>query len=165
MMVSHQPRYFFDLEGPDETDTCIDEFGTPQPSDDAAMEYAKRVIRELIGSGGYDDPAWQMVVKDEKRDIVFVIPFRNALSAKVIAGVASIIPFIRPRSDFGDDITRIMGEAFEAACSQLRESQPAAVQEFIAKQIIAAARLGERDVERLRDVALAAFGLRPPAPE
>lgn len=78
--------------------------------------------------------------------------------------MASIIPFIRPRSDFNDDVTRIMGEAFDAASKELHDSgKPAIVQEIIAKKIIAVASLGERDVTRLRDVALAAFGLRPPA--
>jgi hypothetical protein len=76
--------------------------------------------------------------------------------------VASILLFIRARSDFSDDVTRIMGEAFDAANKELHDTgQPAIVQEIIAKRIIAAASLGERDVVRLRDVALAALGRRP----
>jgi hypothetical protein len=52
-----------------------------------------------------------------------------------------------------------MGEAFDAACNELHDTgQPAIVQEIMAKRIIAAARTGERDVTRLRDIALAALG-------
>ena len=59
-----------------------------------------------------------------------------------------------------------MGEAFDAANKELHDAgQPAIVQEIIAKRIIAAASLGERDVVRLRDVALAALGRRPAATE
>jgi hypothetical protein len=73
--------------------------------------------------------------------------------------VASILPFVRLRSDFPDDVTRIMGEAFEPACKELHDTgQPSIVQEIIAKRIIAAAQTGERDVTRLRDIGLAALG-------
>jgi len=76
--------------------------------------------------------------------------------------VASILPFVRLRSDFPDDVTRIMGEAFDAACKELHDTgQPPIVQEIIAKRIIAAAQTGERDVTRLRDVALEALGHTP----
>ena len=79
--------------------------------------------------------------------------------------MASIIPFLRPRSDFPDDVTRIMGEAFDAACKELLDAgQPAIVREIIAKRIIAAAGTGERDVRRLRDIALAALGHKPEKP-
>ncbi|MGA9010311.1 MAG: hypothetical protein WB495_26350 [Xanthobacteraceae bacterium] len=79
--------------------------------------------------------------------------------------MASIIPFLRPRSDFPDDVTRIMGEAFDAACKELHDTgQPGIVQEVIAKRIIAAAGKGERDVTRLRDIALAALGHTPERP-
>jgi len=78
--------------------------------------------------------------------------------------VGSILPFV-PRGVFDDATTRIMGEAFDAACKELRDTgQPAVVQEVMAKRIVAAARRGERDVTRLRNVALAALGkerLRP----
>ena len=76
--------------------------------------------------------------------------------------MASILPFVRLRSDFPDDVTRIMGEAFDAACKELHDTgQPPIVQEIIAKRIIAAARTGERDVRRLRNLALAALGHTP----
>jgi hypothetical protein len=74
--------------------------------------------------------------------------------------VASILPFIRPRSDFDDEITRIMGEAFDAACKEIPDAQARPVaHEAIARRIIDAARKGERDPARLRDIALAALGL------
>ena len=60
--------------------------------------------------------------------------------------------------DFDDEATRIMGEAFDAACHELHDTkQPAIVYEVIAKRILAAARKGERDAERLRDIGLAAL--------
>jgi hypothetical protein len=58
--------------------------------------------------------------------------------------------------DFDDEATRVMGEAFDAACQELHDKgQPTIVYEFIAKTILAAARKGERDAERLRDIGLA----------
>ncbi len=78
--------------------------------------------------------------------------------------MGSILPFV-PRGVFDDATTRIMGEAFDAACKELHDTgQPAVVHEVMAKRIVAAARRGERDVTRLRNAALAALGkerLRP----
>jgi hypothetical protein len=79
--------------------------------------------------------------------------------------VTSILPFV-PRVVFDDEATRLMGEAFDAACKELHDArQPAVVHEVIAKRIheviakriINAARRGERDPARLRDVALMAL--------
>jgi hypothetical protein len=79
---------------------------------------------------------------------------RPALGARV----ASILPFI-PRNVFDDTTTRIMSRAFDAACKELHDTgQPELVHEVIAKRIITAAQKGERNVVRLRDIALA--GLR-----
>jgi hypothetical protein len=70
--------------------------------------------------------------------------------------VASILPFI-PAGVFDDASTKIMGEAFDAACKALHDSSdPKLAHEIIARRIILAARQGERDVVRLRDAALAA---------
>jgi hypothetical protein len=76
--------------------------------------------------------------------------------------VASILPFIRKAGTvFDDHATEIMGEAFEAACKELHDKgQPSIVYEVIAKRIIEAAKSGERDIARLRNAGLAAFGLR-----
>ena len=74
--------------------------------------------------------------------------------------MASILPFNRKAgSVFDDRITEIMGEAFDSACKELRDSgQPSIVYEVIARRIIDATRIGERDPVRLRNVGLAAFG-------
>jgi hypothetical protein len=74
--------------------------------------------------------------------------------------MGSIIPFMPRRGVFDDATTRIMGEAFDAACKELHDTgQPFVVHEVMAKRIIAAARNGERDVTRLRDAALSALGV------
>jgi hypothetical protein len=73
--------------------------------------------------------------------------------------VASILPFV-PRGVFDDAATKILGEAFDAACTALHDTgQPAVVHEVMARRIISAARRGERDVTRLRDAALKAMPL------
>ena len=69
--------------------------------------------------------------------------------------MATILQFIRNKSDFDDEATRLMGEAFDAACKGLRDTgQPIVVREVIAKRIIKAA----RDPARLRSAGLAALG-------
>lgn len=74
--------------------------------------------------------------------------------------MASILPFYRKAGTvFDDRITEIMGEAFDSACQELRDSgQPPIVYEVIAKRIIDGVRAGERDPMRLRNVGLAALG-------
>ena len=76
--------------------------------------------------------------------------------------MASILQFIRKTGAvFDDHATQLMGEAFEAACKELHDKgQPTIVYEVIAKRIIDAARKGERDPVRLRNIGLAAFGLK-----
>jgi hypothetical protein len=72
--------------------------------------------------------------------------------------VSSILPFL-PRNAFDDAATRVIGQAFDAACKELHDTgQPALVHEVMAKRIIEAALEGERSLTRLRDIALA--GLR-----
>jgi hypothetical protein len=75
--------------------------------------------------------------------------------------VASIVPFIRKTGTvFDDRVTKIMGDAFDSACQELHDTgQPPIVYEVIAKRIIDAAKGGERDVMRLRNVCLAALRL------
>ena len=73
--------------------------------------------------------------------------------------MATILPFVSNKIDFDDEATRIMGEAFEAACVGLQDTgQPALVREIIAKRIVEAATKGERDPARLRAAGLAALG-------
>jgi hypothetical protein len=75
--------------------------------------------------------------------------------------VASILPFVRKAGTvFDDHATGIMGEAFDAACRELHDKgQPTIVYEVIARRIIDAARNGERDPVRLRNLGLAGLGL------
>jgi hypothetical protein len=57
---------------------------------------------------------------------------------------------------FDPEAVAAMTEAFEAACEVLQDAgQPDVVREIIAKRIVAAATVGERDPVRLRAAALA----------
>lgn len=63
-------------------------------------------------------------------------------------------PFIE-HGAFGPEATAAMGEAFEAACKELRDAvKTEPVRRLIARRIIAAARRGELDTVRLRIAAL-----------
>lgn len=75
--------------------------------------------------------------------------------------MASILAFIK-KTDVGtvfdDRATKAMGEAFDAACKDLHDrGQPSIVYGVIASRIIEAARSCERDPEKLKEAALAAF--------
>jgi hypothetical protein len=74
--------------------------------------------------------------------------------------VGSILPFIGKAGIAFDDLTtRVMGEAFDAACKDLHDKgQPTIVYEVIARRIIDAAEKGERDPVQLRNVGLAGLG-------
>jgi hypothetical protein len=74
--------------------------------------------------------------------------------------VVSILPFRKTGIVFDDEVTQIVGDAFDAACKELQDSeQPAIVYEVVAKRIMDAAKNGERDTTRLRDAGLAALGM------
>jgi hypothetical protein len=61
---------------------------------------------------------------------------------------------------FDDEATRVMGLAFDQACGSLRYlACTRNVRELIAKQIIDAARNGERDPTRLHSRALTDFSI------
>ena len=74
--------------------------------------------------------------------------------------MASILPFVRRTGTvFDDRTTQIIGEAFDGACKELHDTgQPPIVYEVIARRIIDAANVGERDLIRLRNAGLAALG-------
>jgi hypothetical protein len=60
---------------------------------------------------------------------------------------------------FDQDTTQVLGSAFDAACAIVgRMVQPVATREAIAKAIVEAASLGERDPIRLRNAGLQAIG-------
>jgi hypothetical protein len=62
--------------------------------------------------------------------------------------------FIQPGA-FDPEEIAVISEAFEAACKELGNiGQPDVVREVIAQRIIQAARLGERNPDRLREAAL-----------
>jgi hypothetical protein len=67
----------------------------------------------------------------------------------------TVVPFDRFHNFFDDAATRIMGEAYQAACDALQGNQPDVVREVLAKRILHAARSGERNSERLCEIALA----------
>jgi hypothetical protein len=75
------------------------------------------------------------------------------------SGMASILPFIKPEDGaFDDEVTRNMGEAFNAAVQVLRSTaQPAVVYASIAARIIEAAGRGECDPMRLQQAGLTAL--------
>ena len=76
--------------------------------------------------------------------------------------MTSIIPFLR-QNVFDPETTKVMGEAYDAACTELANGgSPALVKEVIAKRIIEAAKKGERDPKRLCAKALDALGLNRP---
>jgi hypothetical protein len=65
-------------------------------------------------------------------------------------------------ASFGDaETTRAMDDAFDQICQHLQDTgQPEIVREVIANKIIDAAKRGERDPGRLRDIVLGSFGLQ-----
>ena len=60
---------------------------------------------------------------------------------------------------FDDAATSAMGKAFDQACKSLQDFGSESRREIIAKLIIAAAKNGERDLARLYEQALIAFGI------
>lgn len=69
-----------------------------------------------------------------------------------------VIPF-RMNGGFDADATKAMGDAFEAACRGIRGTR-SLDRELIAKQIVHAAKTGERDPKRLCASALNALGAK-----
>jgi hypothetical protein len=76
----------------------------------------------------------------------------------------SIDPFTK-HGVFGPEATASMGEAFDAACRELRGAgQFQIVRRIVAQRIIAAARGGELDPVRLRKAALSGLALTKMSP-
>lgn len=75
--------------------------------------------------------------------------------------MASIEPFIKPEDgNFEPELTRAMGQAFDAVQTALRrDAQPAATYQYVAVKIIDAARRGEHDPARLKQAGLAGWWL------
>ncbi len=73
--------------------------------------------------------------------------------------MATILPFTPTTNVFYDETTRLLGDAYDAACAELGQLTPEA-REIIAMRIMAAAETGERDPTRLRNAALDGLGIR-----
>jgi hypothetical protein len=88
-------------------------------------------------------------------------PSRARAEGEEIVKMATILQFVRKAGVmFDDQLLSIMGKAYDAARQDLHDAgQPDIVYEIIATRIIDAAKRGERDPIRLRDVGLAALGL------
>jgi hypothetical protein len=72
--------------------------------------------------------------------------------------MATILPFIQPETAFDEFTTSAMGVAFDAACAELQDGKRSRlIREIVAERIIAAAKRGERDPERLSRFALEAI--------
>ena len=74
-----------------------------------------------------------------------------------MATIIPFLPYLRARDGaFDDEVTRIMGEAFDAACLELHYIGNLG-REVVADRIIESAKRGERDRMRLRDAGIAAI--------
>jgi hypothetical protein len=71
------PRYFFVVCAPD-GEVHDDTGGTDFPDKSGALAYARRIIRELKEAGGYDDPGWALIMRDEGGDDIAVLPFSDS---------------------------------------------------------------------------------------
>ena len=75
------------------------------------------------------------------------------------AGAMSKVVALFLVSVFDPETVAVMAAAYERARKSLHDKgQPDIVQEIIAKRIIAAAKTGERDPDRLCETALSALG-------
>jgi hypothetical protein len=72
---------------------------------------------------------------------------------------ATIIPFLEHAS-FDSDMVNVLGKAYDSATTALHDTgQSPVVREVLARRIIEIAKTGERDPQRLSQLALAALGL------
>jgi hypothetical protein len=80
------------------------------------------------------------------------------------ASVMPIGPYLSKQA-FGPEVTHAMGIAFDAVCRALAIGNSGVVHpRIVARKIIELAQMGERDPERLRDLALETFRFRSPHP-
>jgi len=69
------------------------------------------------------------------------------------------------RQAFGPEVTQAMGAAFDAVCRALAIGSTGVVHpRIVARKIIELAQTGERDPERMRDLALETFRFGSPHP-
>lgn len=77
------PLYFFD----EITGVAVieDDLGVELPDLEAARSEATKAAREQIAESakaGFDALDWQFVVRDERRRLMFKLPFREALARR-----------------------------------------------------------------------------------
>jgi hypothetical protein len=65
--------YYFDVRGYGEGHD--DRGGRLMPNDEAALAYARRIIRELTEVGGYGDPSLTLIVRNAAGKTIYSIPF------------------------------------------------------------------------------------------
>ena len=74
--------------------------------------------------------------------------------------MSKVVPLFE-KTDFDPETVNVLALAYEKARKSLHDKgQPALVQEIIAARIIAAAKTGERDPDRLCETALLALGTK-----
>jgi hypothetical protein len=78
--------------------------------------------------------------------LVAVISFSAAMS--------SILKFIRPNSTFDPDTLTLLGDVYDRACASFCSGEPSAACNQMANRIFAAAMTGERDSDRLWQIAV-----------
>lgn len=113
-------------------------------------------------SPGNDSPLWRHKPAVDKPELGLDV--LHYYVVKFCFWVCSMLNNAFPQQRaFGPEATAAMGEAFDAACEELRfASQPEVIRELIARVIIAAANRGELDPIRLRKAALAGFTIFRP---
>jgi hypothetical protein len=70
----------------------------------------------------------------------------------------SIVHYIKQPTAFDPESLSVMGTAYERVLMDLPKTTPTKLREVIAARIIGAAGLGERDPDKLCQIALSALG-------
>jgi Domain of unknown function (DUF6894) len=81
-------RYYFNLKLPGET--LLDPEGTDLPDEEAALDHARRVVRELMHNAQVRTRLWRLAVSDEDR-----LPCFELLFAAFDDSLLHLIPELR----------------------------------------------------------------------
>ncbi len=76
--------------------------------------------------------------------------------------MAQILSFLKEAS-YDPEMTKVMGEAFEAACRHVPDDPDPLQRVALAKSILSQAQRGERDPDKMCRAALASIGIDPQA--
>ena len=74
--------------------------------------------------------------------------------------MAQILSFLKEAS-YDPEMTKVMGEAFEAACGHMPDDQDSSLRIALAKSILSQAQRGERNPGKMCRSALASVGIDP----